>query len=115
MNIKCPFCKSKEIIKRGYRYNKIGKKQKYLCPNCSKWFIENDGFKRMGHEAKIITRAIHMHNDGLSLLQVKNHLYQYDNIEISGEAIRLWTKKYSAFLKSDKFDRTNTQRKTASR
>jgi len=38
-----------------------------------------------------------MHNDGLSLFQVKNHLYQYDNVKVSGEAIRLWTKKYLEF------------------
>ncbi len=98
----CPSCKSKKIIKRGFRYNQVGKKQKYFCPKCDKWFVEDDGFKRMRHKSKIITRAIHMHNDGLSLFQVKNHLHQYDNIKVSGEAIRLWTKKYSNFLKSDK-------------
>ena len=102
MVLKCPNCKSEKIVKRGFRYNKIGKKQKYLCLKCDKWFVEDDGFKRMRHKSKIITRAIHMHNDGLSLFQVKNHLYQYDNIKVSGEAIRLWTKKYSSFLKSHK-------------
>ena len=54
-----------------------------------------------------------MHNDGLSLFQVKNRLYQYDNVKVSGEAIRLWTKKYSAFLKSDNKTRTRVKRKTA--
>ena len=57
----------------------------------------------MRHKSKIITRAIHMHNDGLSLFQVQYHLYQYDNVKVSREAIRLWVKKYSIFLKSGTF------------
>lgn len=69
----------------------------------------------MRHGPKTITRAIHMHNDGLSLMQVKNHLYQYDNVEVSSEAIRLWVKKFSLFLKSGKQIKTKIKRKTASR
>ena len=114
MTIKCPNCKSEKIIKRGFRKNKSGKKQKYLCFKCESWFVEDNGFKRMRYKPKIITRAIHMHNDGLSLFQVKNHLYQYDNVKVTGEAIRLWTKKYSSFLKSDKgTSRTEPKGETA--
>ena len=114
VTIKCPDCRTKRIIKRGWRYNKSGKKQKYICLECTHWFVEDDGFKRMRHDPKIIVRAIHMHNDGLSLFQVRNHLNQYDNVEVSGEAIRLWTKKYSIFLKSDKSIRTKAKRKATS-
>ena len=99
MTISCPSCKSKYVRKRGFRYNNVGKKQKYLCSKCGKWFVEDDGFKRMRNDPQIITRAIHMHSDGLSLMQVKNHLYQYDNIDVSSEAVRLWAKKFSLFLK----------------
>ena len=112
--MRCLNCKSEKIIKRGFRYNSVGKKQKYFCQKCDKWFVENDGFKRMRHDPKIIVRAIHMHNDGLSLFQVKNHLYQYDNVKVSGEAIRLWTKKYSIFLKSDNKTKTKIKGKIAS-
>lgn len=102
MKTKCPFCKKLSAVKQGYRKNKLGKKQKYQCLKCKKWFIEDDGFKRMRHKSKIIVRAIHMHNDGLSLFQVQNHLWQYDGVKVSREAIREWTKKYSNFLKSSK-------------
>ena len=113
--LKCINCKSQNVFKRGFRYNKVSKKQKYFCQDCKQWFVEDDGFKRMRHDPKIIVRAIHMHQDGLSLFQVKNHLHQYDNIAISGEAIRLWTKKYSAFLKSDKFTGAKIKRKATLR
>lgn len=97
--MKCPECKSEHISKRGKRYNKSGTKQLYLCNKCNKKFIEPNGFERMRHAPKIITKAIHLHSDGLSLFQVQNHLWQYDGIKVSREAIRLWEKKYSLFLK----------------
>lgn len=110
---KCPKCKSKNIFKRGFRYNKSGKKQKYLCSKCEHWFVEDDGFKRMRHKPKIISRAIHMHNDGMSFADIKNHLWQYDNVKVSREGIRKWHAKYSSFLKSDTSSGSSkTKRKT---
>jgi intein-encoded DNA endonuclease-like protein len=53
----------------------------------------------MRHNKKIIVRAIHMHNDGMSFADIKNHLEQYDNVKVSREAIRKWCGKYSIFLK----------------
>ena len=47
MKIKCPDCKSSNLLKQGFRINGNGKKQKYQCLDCKKWFVENDGFKRM--------------------------------------------------------------------
>ena len=96
---KCPNCKSKEIIKRGFRYNKGNKKQKYLCSNCGKWFIEPDGFERMRYKREIIARAVHMHNDGFSLFKTQYHLYQHDGIKVTKRTISQWTKKYGVFLK----------------
>src|SRR3989344_4292832 len=49
----CLQCKSKNIWKRGFRYNKRGKKQKYHCKDCNFWLIEDDGFKRMRKIAAI--------------------------------------------------------------
>jgi len=97
--MKCPKCKSLKISKRGKRYNKSEVKQLYLCNKCGRKFIEQDGFERMRHDKKIIVRAIHLHNEGLSLFQIKDHLWQHDGINISREAIRKWGNKYSVFLK----------------
>lgn len=99
MSLKCPKCKSKDVRKRGFRINKIGEKQKYQCYKCKKWFVEDDGFKRMRYNKKDIARAIHLHNEGLSLFQVKDHLWQHDGVKVTRETINRWTKKYSVFLK----------------
>ena len=99
MTIKCLYCKSQKVVKQGIRYNKSNKKQKYQCYKCKKWFVEDDGFKRMRYNKKIIVRAIHLHNEGLSLFQVKDHLWQHDGIKVTRETINRWTKKFSLFLK----------------
>ena len=98
----CPKCKSKDVVKRGKRYNQSGAKQRYLCNKCNSIFIKKDGFERMRFKKKDIARAIHLHNDGLSLFQIQNHLWQHDGIKVSRETIREWIKKYSPFLKSGK-------------
>ena len=100
--MKCPKCKSKNIIKRGKNHNKSGIKQIYLCKNCNANFVEPDGFERMNFNKKDIVRAVHLHNEGLSLFQVKDHLWQHDGIKVTRETINSWTKKYSIFLKSHK-------------
>ena len=95
----CPKCKSKNVVKRGQRYNKSGIKQLFICNKCELTFVKKDGFERMRHNKKIISRAIHLHNDGLSLFQVKDHLWQHDGIKITRKTVSDWGKKYSLFLK----------------
>jgi transposase-like protein len=97
--MKCPNCKNTDISKRGFRYDKIGKKQRFLCNKCNQTFIKQDGFGRMRHKKKDIARAIHLHNEGLSLFQVKDHLLQHDGVKVSRETVREWCDKYSIFLK----------------
>ena len=97
--MKCPKCNSKEIVKRGKRYNKTGVKQLYICNKCKFTFVKPDGFERMRHNKKIVSRAIHLHNEGLSLFQVKDHLWQHDGIKVTRKTISDWGKKYSFFLK----------------
>ena len=97
--MKCPKCKRNDIVRRGKRHNKTGVKQLYLCNKCKSKFVKKDGFERMRHNKKDIVRAIHLHNEGLSLFQVKDHLLQHDGVEVSREAIREWCNKYSIFLK----------------
>lgn len=100
---KCPKCKSSKIQKKGFRYNNIGKRQKFLCSNCKAWFIADDGFKKMRHKPEDIVRAVHQHIDGMSLSKVQNHLWQHDNVKVTRWTISQWTKKYSVFLKSASF------------
>lgn len=95
----CPNCNSSRVAKKGFRYNRCGKKQKHQCTDCKSWFVIDDGFKRMRKPKKAIVKAIHQINDGLSLSKVQNHLYQHDNITVSRSGILYWVKKYSDLIK----------------
>ena len=99
MALECPHCGSGNVIKRGRRKTGFGAKQRYMCKECSKRFVQDDGFKRMRHKPKLIVRALHMHNDGMSLSKVQNHLWQHDGVRVSRWAIAKWHRKYSIFLK----------------
>lgn len=98
----CPKCKNKNIVKRGKRYSKVGIKQRFLCNKCNSTFIKKDGFERMRYKKKDIAKAIHLHNEGLSLFQVKDYLWQHEGVKVTRKTISEWVKKYSVFLKSDK-------------
>jgi len=100
MEILCDKCKSIDVAKQGFRYNKTGKKQKYYCNSCKSWFVVDDGFKKMRHKPEDIVRAVHMYNDGMSLFKTQYHLYQHDNVKVTRWTISQWDKKYSNFLKS---------------
>jgi len=114
MKIICSNCKSTDVIKQGFRYNNLSKKQKYYCHDCNSWFILNDGFKKMRHKSDDIVRAVHQYEDGLSLFKVQTHLWQHDNVKVTRWTIRQWTKKYSIFLKSTTpKSKTKAQRKAA--
>ena len=97
----CPHCKSSDVVKRGKRHNRTGIKQLYRCNKCRSTFVEPNGFERMRHKKEDIVRAIHMHEDGMSLSKVQNHLWQHDAIKVTRWTISEWTKKYSIFLKSN--------------
>ena len=97
--MKCPFCKSSKILKQGYRNNSTGKKQKFQCVSCKKWFVKRDGFERMRHKKKDIARAIHLHSKKYSLAETADHLWQHDGVKVTRKTVSDWTKKYSVFLK----------------
>lgn len=96
----CPKCHASDIIMRGKRYNKSGVKQLYRCNECRSTFVEPNGFERMRHAKEDIVRAIHMHNDGMSLFKTQYRLWQHDSVKVTRKTISDWTKKYGDFLKS---------------
>ena len=97
--MKCIFCKSGNVVQNGKRKRNVGIKQSYLCMDCKRQFVEPDGFERMRHNSEVIVRAVHMHEDGMSLSKVQNHLWQYDAVKVTRGTISNWGKKYSIFLK----------------
>ena len=98
--MECVFCKSVDVVKNGKRKRNVRTKQSFLCLTCKKQFVDVDGFERMRNKPDIIVRAIHMHEDGMSLSKVQNHLWQHDAVRVTRQTINAWTSKYAVFLKS---------------
>ena len=112
MSQKCIYCKSKNVVKNGTRKKKVRTKKSFLCRSCDRQFVEPDGFERMRHDPKVISRAVHQHIDGFSLFKTQYHLWQHDGIKVTRRTISQWTKKYSLFLKStSSFSKTKAERK----
>ena len=100
----CEYCGLKNAVKKGFRHNASGKKQKFFCRDCKKWFVHDDGFKRMRVNPKHIVRALHEYGDGASLKKVREHLIQHDSVKVTRWAIRKWIVKYSGLLKKPSRD-----------
>jgi len=98
----CDYCSSSDVVKKGFRRNASGKKQKWFCHSCKKWFVIDDGFKRMRVKPESIVRALHEYTDSASLEKVREHLKQHDGITVSRWAIRQWIVKYARLLKKKK-------------
>jgi len=98
--VSCPNCGSLGIWKEGYRKNNSGKKRKYRCTKCMKYFVIDDGFKGMHFKPEIIVRAVHMYEDGMPVPKVQNHLQQHDHIKVSDVSILNWVKRF-AHIKKD--------------
>jgi Insertion element protein. len=81
MGLKCPYCKGEEVIKRGWRKTKLGKKQRYLCRGCNRRFVEDDGFKRMVYPGEVISEGISLHQRGLSFAKASEHFEEYKGIK----------------------------------
>jgi transposase-like protein len=96
----CKYCGSENIEKHGIRHNKNGMKQRYLCRECNKRFVVNDGFSKMKYDPEIITQALDLYFKGLSLRKVKDHFEQFLSKRIHHTTILIWIEKYTQIIDS---------------
>lgn len=95
----CPYCNSSQRTwRKGWRYNKSGKKQMWWCNGCKRRFTIDDGFWKMKHKPEIITEACSCHKRGMSLKNIKDHLGEYRETDISRTCVLNWIHKYSKLL-----------------
>ena len=95
----CPFCKSKNIIKWGYRFNCTTKKQRWKCKSCLETFTVNDGFYHLHKKRELVTACLDLYFQGLSLRKIGTHINQFTPEGISHMQILRWIRRYSLLLK----------------
>jgi putative transposase len=97
--IKCRFCKSENIIKKGFRKTKnLGKIQKYFCKNCNKFFVEDNGFLKMKNSPQKVTLCLDLFFKGISTRQIQQHLQAFYPHNSSHMTIYRWIVKYSKLI-----------------
>jgi transposase-like protein len=89
--MKCKYCKSEKVIKKGF----VQKKQLYKCKDCGRRFFENGKFAKMRTDKNMIVAALTFYYDGLSLRKAQKNLEQIFGEKISQVTILNWIKKYS--------------------
>ena len=77
--------------------------------NAQSYILPSNHFD-VRYKKEDVVRAIHLHNEGLSLFQVKDYLWQHEGVKVSRETIREWCNKFSIFLKSDKWNLSKNKR-----
>lgn len=91
---KCTYCKSSNTVKNGSRYTKIGTRQRYLCNDCGKRFV-NDPIKHVKGNGKIVTLTMDLFFKGLSLRDISDTLYQFYRLRLHHETIRRWIMRFT--------------------
>lgn len=103
--IKCIYCNSVNIIKKGIRKNKNGEKQRFLCKDCGKKFITDSIQKIKGNE-KIVALIMDLYFRGFSLRDIKHHLKQFYNIDLTHVTIYRWIRRFTKIMN----DYTNSKK-----
>jgi len=97
--IKCPFCSSANIIKRGQRQTQNrGLIQRYGCQDCNKRFVIDDGFFKMKNSPQKVTLCLDLFYKGISTRQVQQHLQTFYPHNSSNVSIYKWIVKYSKMI-----------------
>jgi transposase-like protein len=97
-DVRCPYCFSAELKKKGTRKNKQGVKQLYLCKSCNKKFSIDDGFKNMKNDQKVITLSLDLYFKGVSQNSITDHLKQFYDVEVNQSTVSRWIRKYMEII-----------------
>lgn len=64
-NKKCPHCQSESISKNGHRHNK----QRYICKECGKQFLES--YSPKGYSEEVKQRCLDLHRQGMGFRAIE--------------------------------------------
>lgn len=93
MEIRCKYCNSKNIVRRGLKSLKGEKKQIYSCKNCCKRFTFGASKKKFN--IKLILDSVCAYNQGCSLDEVCDLISRKYKACISRNSVSRWCKEYN--------------------
>jgi transposase-like protein len=100
----CPYCGSEETTMKGLRYNKTGAVRLRLCKNCNRRFKEELIAESKGVNATLELIAFDLHCKGVSLRDIKNHIWQIYCIDKPVSTLHRWILKLVEVMKKASSD-----------
>lgn len=96
---KCPHCGSKETIMKGFRYNKTGAVRLRLCKKCNRRFKDGLIVESKGTNMTLALIAFDLHCKGVSLRNIRNHIWQVYCIDKPVSTLHRWIVKLTGIMK----------------
>ena len=95
--MKCPYCQSTKIIKKGIRTKKYEQVQLYYCPRCQKKFTPG-ATKGKTYPLKVILDTISLYNRFYSMEDAAKRVSEKYGLAVSFQNIPHWLKDFSEYL-----------------
>jgi transposase-like protein len=89
----CPYCQSKDFVKRGVRKKKKETVQLFLCRSCRRTFTQFPA-KGKSYSLPAIIDAVSYYNIGFSFGQVSKVLKEKSGVEIQPSTVYDWYEQY---------------------
>ena len=89
----CPYCNSIRLQRNGTRKTTMGKKQRWLCLDCSKRFVLEPVQKIKG-DLDAVVMAMDLYMKGVSYRGIKDSLKQFLGLEITHVTVMNWVAAY---------------------
>jgi transposase-like protein len=89
----CPYCQSKDFVKRGVRKKKKETVQLFLCRSCRRTFTQFPT-KGKSYSLPVIIDAISYYNIGFSFDQVSRVLKEKNGVDIQPSSVYDWYEQY---------------------
>jgi len=103
LEVNCPYCESKNFVKRGVRENKHQVVQLYLCKNseCGRTFTASD-VKGKKFPLNVIVAGITLYNQGYTLEQCCRALEQKYKIRPDVDTLASWYEEYKPLCRFER-------------
>lgn len=91
---RCPYCESKDIVKKGFREKEHEKIQRYICRDCGKQFT-GQRLKGKRHPARVILDGISFYNLGYSYEESCRFLERRYGMKVDSTTLARWVEDFS--------------------
>lgn len=92
--MKCPECKSRDVIKKGKRKTRYKLEQVYYCKNCKKRFVKKRLKDKM-YPPKVVINAINYYNLGYTLEEASRLTNRRFKVKTPKSSLHNWVTEFS--------------------